>query len=367
MSTDYYKTLGVEKNASEADIKTAFRKLAHEHHPDKNGNAGNADKFKEINEAYQTLGNKEKRAQYDQFGSAYQNMGGAQGNPFGGQNPFGQGFGGFSQQGGAQNVDFDLGDIFGSFFSREAGSPFGRGGRQRGQDIQVDIDISLKETVFGASQVLSLRKKNQCSICKGSGAKDANSYETCNTCKGAGQVTTTILGQFQTQTTCPDCRGRGQQIKEKCGQCHGAGYVDENADIKVEIPAGIDDNQAIRLSGQGNAGGAGSQPGDLYINVRVRPETGFERQGDDLITKYKIPFTMAALGGSIDVKTIDGQVKLKIPAGTESGKKFILRNKGVTRLRANGRGNQIVQVTVNVPTKLNRKQKKLLEDLEKEF
>ncbi len=359
MSTDYYKTLGVDKNASEADIKKAFRKLAHEHHPDKNGNAGNADKFKEINEAYQTLGNKEKRAQYDQFGSAYQNMGGAQG--FGGQNPFGQGFGGFSQAGGQQNVDFDLGDIFGSFF----GGGGGRGGRtRRGQDIQVDIDISLKEAVFGVSQVLSLRKKNQCSACKGAGG---TSFETCKSCQGAGTVTTTILGQFQTQTACPDCQGKGQQVKDKCGQCRGQGYVDENVDIKVEIPAGIDDGQAIRLAGQGNSGGAGSQPGDLFVNVRVRPETNFERQGDDLFTKYKIPFTMAALGGDIQVKTIDGQVKLKIPAGTESGKKFILKNKGVTRLRANGRGNQIVQVTVNVPTKLSRKQKKLLEELNKEF
>jgi molecular chaperone DnaJ len=359
MSKDYYKTLGVDKTASEADIKTAFRKLAHQHHPDKNGNAGNGDKFKEINEAYQTLGNKDKRAQYDQFGSAYQDMGGA-----GGGNPFGQGFGGFSQQGGAQNVDFDLGDIFGSFF----GGGGGRGARSpRGQDVQVDVDISLKEAVFGTAQVLSLRKQNSCEPCKGTGADKGTAFETCKTCNGAGRVTTTILGQFQTQTACPDCRGKGQQIKTKCGQCHGVGYMDENADIKVEIPAGIDDNQAIRLAGQGNSGGAGSQPGDLYVNVRVKPETGFERQGDDLITKYKIPFTMAALGGDIQVKTIDGEVKLKIPAGTESGKKFILKNKGVTRLRANGRGNQVVQVTVNVPTKLSRKQKKLLEELNQEF
>lgn len=358
MGKDYYKILGVEKGATDADIKRAFRKLAHQYHPDKTN--GDAEKFKEINEAYQVLGNKEKRQQYDQFGTTFDGQGG-----FGGGNPFGQGFD-FSQGfGGAQNIDFDLGDIFGSMFGGGAPS---RGSRtNRGSDIELDIEITLKEAVFGTSKNISIRKENSCESCKGTGAENADSYEQCKTCDGSGRISTTVLGTFRTQTVCPDCRGKGKTIKNKCGNCSGTGVTTENVDIKTEIPAGIDNGQAIRLPGQGNAGKNGAASGDLYVNIRILTEKGFERQGFDLITEYDIPFTMAALGDQIEVKTIDGKVKLKIPAGTPSGKKFILKGKGVARLKTRGRGDQIVIVNVDVPTKLSKKQKQLLEELNKEL
>ncbi|MBT6690922.1 molecular chaperone DnaJ [Candidatus Parcubacteria bacterium] len=352
MGKDYYKILGVDKGANEADVKKAFRKLAHQYHPDKT--TGDVDKFKEINEAYQVLGNQEKRQQYDQFGTTFD---GAQG--FGGGNPFAQGFG------GAQNVDFDLGDIFSSFFN--GGGPTGNTRSQRGSDIEVDLEISLKEAVFGISQTVSIRKQNSCEPCHGTGADKGTAYDECKTCGGSGKVTTTVMGTFRTQTVCPDCRGKGKTIKDKCGACSGQGVITENADIKAEIPAGIDEGQAIRLAGQGNAGKNGSAAGDLYINIHVKPEAGFERQGFDLVTEYDVPFTMTALGGDIKVKTIDGQVKLKIPAGTPSGKKFILKDKGVTHLKSRGRGDQIVIINVDVPTKLSKKQKKLLEELNEEL
>ena len=365
MSKDYYKILGVDKSASDVEIKKAFRKLAHKYHPDKNN--GNDAKFKEANEAYQTLSDKNKRAQYDQFGSAFSGAGGAGG--FGGGNPFGQGSGGFDfsnfssqTQGGA---DFDLGDLFGSFFGGQRGS--NHGGSQRGVDLEVNVEITLKEAVFGVNKNISIKKQNKCQSCKGTGAKEGTSFVNCTACGGSGRITTTILGQFQTQTACPECRGQGKSIKEKCGACHGAGVTTEHQDIKVEIPGGIDTGQSIRLSGQGDSGAHAAPAGDLYINILVKPETNLVRDGFNLISEIKIPFTTAALGGEIKVSTIDGQVKLKIPSGTQSNKKFILRNKGVTKLKSRGRGDQIVIVQVDVPTKLSRKQKKLLEELRKEL
>ena len=359
MGKDYYKTLGIEKGATDQEIKRAFRALAHKYHPDKNGGEDNLKKFKEINEAYQVLSNKEKRQQYDQFGTTFDQAGMGGGNPFGGQ-----GFGGFdfSQ---AQGADFDLGDIFGSFFG--GGGPGGRARSSRGEDIQMDIDISLKESVFGKSETLSIRKQNKCQPCQGTGADKGTSFDECKTCGGTGHITSTVLGTFRTQTACPDCQGKGKSIKDKCGACHGAGSNTENVDIRVEIPAGIDDGQSIRLAQQGNAGKNGNPAGDLYVRVHVKEEKGFVRDGDDLITEYNVPFTMTALGGQIEVKTIDGKVKLKVPAGTPSGKKFMLKGKGVGHLRASGRGDQIVIVNVDVPTKLTKKQKQLLEELNQEF
>jgi molecular chaperone DnaJ len=358
MGKDYYKILGVEKGANDADIKRAFRKLAHEHHPDKA--SGDIEKFKEINEAYQVLGNKEKRQQYDQFGTTFDGQGG-----MGGGNPFGQGFD-FSQGfGGGQNADFDLGDIFGSMFG--GGGPAGGGRANRGTDIEVELDISLKEAVFGTSKNISIRKENSCEPCKGTGADKGDSFDQCKSCAGSGRISTTVLGTFRTQTVCPDCKGQGKTIKDKCGNCSATGVTTENVDINVEIPAGIDNGQAIRLAGQGNAGKNGAPAGDLYANIVVVAEKGFERQGFDLISEYDIPFTMAALGSQIEVKTIDGKVKLKIPAGTPSAKKFILKGKGVNRLKSRGRGDQVVIINVDVPTKLSKKQKQLLEELNKEL
>lgn len=366
MAKDYYKILGVERNASEAEIKKAFRKLAHEHHPDKSN--GNADKFKEINEAYQVLNHKEKRAQYDQFGSNFENAGFNQG-PFQGRGGFD--FGGFdfsqAQQGGA-NFDFDLGDIFSSFFSREAGSPFGRGGqRRRGSDIQLDLEITLKEAAFGVTKDIKIRKKNLCQDCQGTGAKDGKSFSSCQQCNGSGQISTTILGQFRTQTVCPSCQGAGQVIKEKCSHCGATGNISEEVSLKVDIPAGIDDGQSIKLSGQGNSGPNKAPAGDLYIAIHVTANKDFVRQGFDLFSEQSISYATATLGGEINVKTIDGEVKLKIPSGTPSGKQFILRGKGLTRIDSKNRGDQIVIVQVFVPTKISKKQKQLIEELQREL
>jgi len=353
MNKDYYKILGVDKKATDSEIKKAFRGLAHKHHPDK-GN-GNEAKFKEINEAYQTLKDKEKRAQYDQFGSAFQKGG----NPFQGDNPFGS----YSN---AQSVDFDLGDLFGSFFGGEQSQKRGFSGN-RGGDIEIDLNITLQEAVFGLQKNISLRKENVCAPCQGSGAKNNNSYENCQTCQGKGQVSTTILGSFRTQTICPECRGAGKKIKEKCGACRGQGIILENTDINVEIPAGIDDKQSIRLAKQGHSGSLGAAAGDLYITVHLQEDKDFQRKGFDLISERLIPFSLAVLGGKVKIKTIDGEIKLKIPAGTPSGQKFILRNKGVSYLKSRGRGNQVVIVKVDVPQKLTRKQKELIEELDQEF
>lgn len=364
MSEDYYKILGVNKSASAEEIKKAFRKLAHEHHPDKA--SGNADKFKEINEAYQVLGDSQKRVQYDQFGSAYQNQAG--GGAYG--NPFGQGFdfSGFSQNAGQAGMDFDLGDIFGSFFSARGGSAFGGGGQSRkGDDLELNIEITLKEAVFGVNKKVQVKKQNKCTICHGSGAENDNSFVKCNTCQGTGKIITTILGQFRTQTVCPDCQGKGKKIKNKCGACQGHGLKTEIEELNIEIPAGIDDGQSIRMSSKGDAGQSGAAAGDLYINVFVTPDKHFQRQGDNLLTTLTIPFTEAVLGGEELVDTIDGQVKLKIPAGTKAGEQIILRDKGVHKLKGRGRGNQIVLVNIDVPTNLSRKQRQLLEELDQEF
>ncbi len=363
MSKDYYKILGVERNASEADIKKAFRKLAHEHHPDKS--TGNADKFKEINEAYQVLNNKEKRAQYDQFGSSFENGGGFNQGPFQGRGGFD--FGGFdfsqAQQGGA-NFDFDLGDIFSSFFG---GQGQARAHRRRGSDIQMDIEITLKEAAFGVQKNITIRKQNTCQSCHGSGAKDGKSFAACQQCGGSGQISTTILGQFRTQTICPSCQGTGQVIKEKCTNCGASGHVWQESTLSIDIPAGIDDGQSIKLSGQGNSGPHKAPAGDLYITVHVSAHKDFERQGFDLLSEQKIPFATATLGGEISIQTIDGEVKLKIPSGTPSGKQFILRGKGLTKINSKNRGDQIVTIQVAVPTKISKKQKQLIEELQKEL
>src|SRR3989339_793553 len=361
MSKDYYKILGVNKSASADEIKKAFRKLAHQHHPDKA--SGDAEKFKELNEAYQVLGDSQKRAQYDQFGSAYQNQAG--GGAY--SNPFGQGFdfSGFSQNAGQAGMDFDLGDIFGSFFGGAAGG--GRQASHRGSDLELNIEITLKEAVFGVNKKVQVKKQNKCEVCHGSGAENNDSFVKCNTCQGSGKIITTILGQFRTQTVCPDCLGKGKKIKNKCGACHGQGLKTEIKELNIDFPAGIDDSQSIRMSGKGDAGASGAAAGDLYINVFVAPDKHFQRQGDDLLTELTIPFTEAVLGGEELVKTIDGEVKLKIPAGTKAGEQIILRDKGVHKLKGRGRGNQVVLVNIDVPTNLSRKQRQLLEELDQEF
>ncbi|MDP2708698.1 MAG: molecular chaperone DnaJ [bacterium] len=354
MSKDYYNILGVDKNASADEIKKAFREKAHKYHPDKTG--GDEAKFKEANEAYQVLGNPKKRAQYDQFGSGFEQAGGGGG-------------GGFSGFDGGFNINMDdLGDIMGGF-----GDIFGfgnGGGRsrraRRGSDIEVILNVSFYEAVFGVEREISLKKNVTCPRCKGNGAEPGTGMETCPTCHGSGRVIKTqrtILGQMQVQSTCPTCQGEGKIIKEKCHQCKGGGVISEIANLNIKIPAGIDNGETIRYSGQGEAAPAGGQAGDLYIKVRVAPDKRFTRHGDDILSKAEISVATAALGGKIDVETVDGMVELKIPEGTQSGRVFKLKGKGVTILNGRGRGDHLVEVIVKTPTGLTRRQKEQLREM----
>lgn len=364
MAKDYYKILGVSKEATVDDIKAAFRRLAHQHHPDKKG--GNAEKFKEANEAFQVLSDSQKRQQYDQFGTTFE------------QAQAGGGFSGFDGfrdfSGAAQGFDFgDLGDIFSGF-----GDIFGGGGRSRrggsrrarkGQDIQVDVEIDFKEAVFGTEQILRLYKNSACDVCAGLGVEPGSKMTACKECGGQGQVSSvqrTVFGSFQTATVCPACHGQGEKAEKSCQHCGGRGVLKKNEEIKVKIPAGIDGGEAIRLTGYGEAASRGGQPGDLYVRIHVRPDSRFTRQDFDINTKKNISFSQAALGATVEVETVDGPVKLAVPEGVQSGQLIRLKGKGVTRLHDSGRGDLYVEVVVETPKKLNRKQKELFKQLEEE-
>lgn len=363
MAKDYYDILGVARDATSEDIKKAFRKKAHQLHPDKAG--GDEAKFKELNEAHHVLSDSEKRKQYDQFGSTFENTGGAGGaqgfGGFDGANPFGQ---------GGVNFDFgDMGDVFETFF--------GGGGRGRsrsrargGVDIQADLEISFEESVFGVKKDIRLYKTVTCDRCRGNRAEPGTPIETCAACQGSGQiqqVRNTILGQIRTASVCPECVGEGKSPKTMCSRCKGQGTEKKDVELAVDIPGGIHEGEALRLSGQGEAGEFGGQAGDLYVRVHVKESKDFTRDDDHIRSDIRVPFTTAALGGEVPVKTIEGEGTLSIPAGTQSGKEFRIRGKGFHRLRASGRGDHIVTVNVETPTKLSRKAKKLLKDLEEEL
>lgn len=369
MAKDYYKILGVSRTASADEIKKAFRKLAHEHHPDKAGSdpkkhAASEVKFKELNEAYQVLSNTEKRKQYDQYGTTFEDAA-RNGQGFGGFGGFGQGFG----QAGNINIDFeDLEDLFGGVFRG-----FGGGATRRakkgtaGRDIQVNLKISFKEAAFGAKKQLSLYKSVVCENCKGSGADPKSKVVTCSTCNGKGQVESvqnTIFGSFRSVRTCSSCSGQGSRAEKSCGACAGTGAVKETVTIDVDVPAGISDGQTLGLEGQGEAGRNGGEAGDLVAVIRVEPDLHFERRGDDVWTKLSISFSEAALGTKKDVMTLDGAVVLTIPEGTQSGKVFRLSGKGVHHLNARGRGDHLVEVIVTTPTHLSRRQKELLKEFD---
>jgi len=364
MSKDYYKTLGVEKKASPDEIKAAFRRLAMEHHPDR---GGNPEKFKEINEAYQVLSDSQKRTQYDQFGSDFQNMGGMGGGQNGG-NPFG---GGFRWEDFSNNADFgNLGDIFGDFFSGSE-EPRGRRGRRtkRGRDIQVDLTIDFLESVFGAEKELSLYKDVVCSACGGEGVAAGSKKITCKICGGSGKVVEQrriLFGNFQTVSPCPDCDGAGSRAEKKCFECGGAGAIKGEETLTLKIPAGISDGETLRLSGKGEAGASGDGFGDLYVGVRVKSDKRFERDGFNILSEKEITFSQAALGATVDLETVEGIVELKIPAGIQSGEIIRLRSKGVPHLGGSGRGDHLVAIIVKTPKKLSKKAKQLLEELRDE-
>ncbi len=353
MNKDYYKTLGVEKTVNQDEIKKAFRKKAHEYHPDKK--TGDEAKFKEINEAYQVLSDAKKRSQYDQFGSAYQNgQAGGAGGP---------GFGGFD--GVNINMD-DLGDMFGGFGDMFG---FGGGGRkraQRGADIETNVTIDFSEAVFGVEKEINIRKKTTCDRCTGEGAEPGAEVKTCSTCKGAGRVSRvqqTILGSIQTQTTCPACNGEGKEFSKKCTKCHGHGITLENTKLNIKIPAGIDNGEALRMPANGEAGEKGAPAGDLYIRVNIKSDKRFSREGIDIVSRKEISFTQAVLGDKINVETVDGVVKLKVPEGTQSGTVFRMKGRGVNKLNGRGRGDHLVKIIILTPRNLDRRQKKALQDL----
>lgn len=355
---DYYEVLGVGKSASADEIKKAFRRKAIELHPDKEG--GDEEKFKEVNEAYEVLKDQQKRQRYDQFGHA--GVGGASG---GGGNPF-AGFGG---QG--QNINFDfedlgLGDIFGSFFGGQPGG--GRSGRaERGNDVETNVEISFEDAVFGTEVKLKLNLEDVCEHCKGTTAEPGHEMKTCETCKGAGQVTRavrTVFGNIQQQTICPDCHGKGKIPEKLCTVCHGKGTGKKTQEVALKIPAGIDDGATIRLRDHGEAVASGAK-GDLYINIRVKSHKRFTREGDLILSEEHVDMIGATLGTEIDVDTVDGPMRMKVPAGTQSGTDFKLSGHGVGSPRGNSRGAHIVTVVVDTPTKLSKEQQELLEQFQK--
>lgn len=354
---DYYQVLGVEREASTEDIKKAYRKLAHKYHPDKGGDPV---KFKEATEAYAVLSDEKKRAEYNAYGRVFSDAPGA-GGP-------GGGFGGFDfsgfQQGGQGFEDFDLGDIFGQFFGGG-----GRGGtrQKRGADISIDAEITFQESVFGVDRKILLNKTSQCEHCTGSGAEPGTEMKTCATCNGKGKIHETkssFLGQFTTVRTCNTCNGMGKVPTQKCKTCHGMGVLKKQEEFTIKIPAGIDNGEVIRLTGAGEAV-AGGIPGDLYIKVHVKKHNLYQKEGINLITDLNIKLTTALLGGEHNLETLDGNLVLKIPQGVNNGEILRVKGKGVPVDR-NRRGDILVKVHIQLPTKLSRTASKLIEELKKE-
>lgn len=351
---DYYEVLGISKGASADEIKKAYRKSAVKYHPDKDG--GDETKFKEVSEAYEVLKDNQKRQRYDQFGHA--GVGGATG---GGSQAGGNPFEGFAGYGG-QTVDF--GDIFGQFFGGGGGQR--QQAPQRGRDVEVSMQLTFEEAVFGVEEKIELDMDDECSNCHGTTVEPGHDMKTCPTCKGAGQVNrvmNTIFGQIQQNTVCETCGGRGTVPEKVCTVCHGKGTERRKRTISLKIPAGIDDGATIRVTGSGEAIGNG-QKGDLYVNIRVKAHKHFTREGDIILSEAHIGMVEAALGTEIDVATVDGDVRMKVPAGTQSGTDFKLSNHGVPHIRSEKRGPHIVSIVVDTPTKLSKKQKELLESLQ---
>lgn len=356
---DYYEILGISKSAAADEIKRAYRKLAMEHHPDKHG--GDDAKFKEINEAHEVLRDPQKKAAYDQYGHAAgaSNAGGPFNGNAGGANPFGGGFGGF----GGQGVEFDLGDIFNQFMG---GSGSGGSARQeiRGQDLETSMVLDFEEAIFGTERKLNLRVDEQCDRCDGKGAEPGTKINKCSTCDGAGQVTRvqqTILGAIRQTSTCRTCRGTGETHEKDCNKCGGKGVLKIDREVTIKVPAGIDDGSTIRLGGRGGAHRKGVK-GDLYIHIRVKSHPRLRRLGQDISSNITIQMADAALGAEVPVETVDGKVMLKIPAGTQNNKVFKLNERGVPGIQGRKRGDHLVTVLVEIPTKLTERQKELLQE-----
>lgn len=352
---DYYEVLGINKSATKDDIKKAFRKLAHQYHPDKKG--GDEAKFKEVNEAYSVLSDDKKRAEYDAYGRVFSD-GSAGAGGFNAQD-FGFDFSNFSGFGGEEGEGFDLGDIFGEFFG---------GGRRekarRGRDISIDIELSFAEAVFGVERSVLVTKTAVCGICGGSGAKPGSAMKTCPTCNGKGKMHETrrsIMGTFTTVRTCPECAGSGTVPEEKCPNCKGAGVERKQQEILIKVPSGIEDGEMIRLSGAGEAQPKGTA-GDMYVKVHVKRHPVFRKEGDDLVMDLNVKLSDALLGSEYTIATLDGDIKLKIPEGVSHGEILRVKGKGVP-VERNRRGDLMVKIRVDLPTKLSREAKKAVEKL----
>ena len=343
---DYYDVLGVERNASEDELKKAYRRLAMKYHPDRNqGDTDTEEKFKEAKEAYEVLNDAQKRAAYDQFGHA--------------------GLGGGAGGGGAGPGSFSdiFEDVFGDIFGGGRGGGRGHGGANRGSDLRYDLELSLEDAVAGTTVKIRVPTRVKCKTCNGSGAKPGSKPVTCETCGGHGQVRVQ-QGFFSIQQTCPTCRGKGTVISDPCDTCHGQGRVQESKTLSVKIPPGVDSGDRIRLSGEGEAGEHGGPSGDLYVQVRVKPHELFSRENADLICEVPIDIVTASLGGELEIPTLNGRVRLKVPAETQTGKVFRLRGKGARTVHSDGVGDLLCQVSVETPVNLNAEQKELMQKLQ---
>ncbi|MDP3947650.1 MAG: molecular chaperone DnaJ [bacterium] len=343
---DYYEVLGIDRNATDEKIKGAFRKLAFKHHPDHNHEDGAEEKFKEVNEAYQVLSDPEKRATYDRFGH-----GGSEG-------LFGQGFEGFDFGG--------FGDIFDAFFGGATTAT--RQAPQRGADLHYRITITFEEAALGAEKEIEISRTEYCPLCQGNGHQPNSQPSRCSSCNGSGQVRQvrqSIFGRFTNITTCPQCNGEGRIITDPCRQCRGTGKEKHQRSIRVKIPAGVEDGSRIRLSGEGDAGVKSGSSGNLYLSLSVKQHEFFQRDGDNILYELPISFTQAALGAEVEVPTLEGNVRLKFPAGSQTGEVFRLKNKGIPHLNGRGRGDQLVRLRVVTPESLTKKQRQLFEELAK--
>lgn len=371
MKKDYYQILGVNKDASPEQLKEAYRKLAHKHHPDKSG--GDEKKFKEINEAYQILSNKEKRAQYDQFGDSFSNMGQGGGYSYSQGNPFaGFDFGGFGQGANMGGDLGDLGDIFETFFGGGSGRGRSSAGRKRkGADLETIQEISLEEAFRGANKELTFNAFNKCKTCSGLGYIEKEGSEKCSNCNGKGEVKEikrTFFGQFAQVRTCPKCEGTGQIPKKTCKECSGSGKIKEKKTISFFISPGISDGQIIKITGAGEAGEKGAESGDLYIRIKILPHPVFQRKGNDLYIKREVGLTDVLLNKKIEIPVISGgKINIEIPEGSYIQEKLAIPNEGMPKFEGRGRGDLYIEFRTKTPKKLNSKAKKLLEDLEQEL
>ena len=354
MAKDYYKSLGIARNATKEEIKRAYRELAHKYHPDK---GGDAERFKEINEAYTVLSNDEKRAQYDQFGSAFEGGGSQQGGwPGGFRMDFGEGMG-----------DMDFSDVFEDLFTGGGGR--GRTKERKGKDIRVDIEIAFEESILGVKKEIELFKLSRCAKCAGSGAEKGSKMNPCATCDGKGNIQKTqrtFLGSFTQVSTCPECLGVGKRPETPCTQCRGKGIEQRNERLEILIPKGIRDGEMLKMSGKGEASLNAGTPGDLYIHIHVASHKVFRRQGDDIVMQLPVKLSQAIMGAAIDIDVIDGVIKLKIPEGTQPGDILSVRGKGAYSSSGYGRGNLLVELRVELPKKSSKKIREIAQNLDKE-